>query len=124
MTKINAIPVALLERSALLCRKDPNYFKHAEVFDAVLAWWRSDHIADVIETAIAEGDLPADWYASSADWPDPVPLDAFSAPDPRTETMDDKTREDLAALNDGLQALGALSAMILRISERLKGVTT
>lgn len=124
MTKINAIPVALLERSVRLCREEPNYFKHAKVFEAILDWWRSDQIADVIEAAIAEGDLPADWYASSADWPDPVPLDAFSAPDPRAETMSDKTHEDLAALNDGLQALGALSAMILRISERLEGATT
>lgn len=121
-TKINAIPVALLERAIRLCHEKSNYFQYATEFEAVLAWWRSDQNDDVIEAAVEAGDLPADWYASSSDWPDPIPVDAFSAPDPRAETMSDKAREDLAALNDGLQALGALAAMILRISERLEGV--
>lgn len=124
MTKINAIPVALLERAARLCREEPNYFKHAKVFDAILDWWRSDQNDDVIEAAIADGDLPADWYASAAEWPDPVPLDAFSAPDPRADGLSDKAREDLTMLHDGVEALGALTAMILRISERLEGVNT
>lgn len=120
MTKINAIPVALLER---VTRNAPAGEMHA-VFAYMLRWFNSPSYRDAMEEAIADGDLPADWYASSAEWPDPVPLDTFSVPDPRAETMSDKTHEDLAALNDGLQALGALSAMILRISERLEGANT
>ena len=120
MKRVNAIPVALLEYVA---RTTPAGEMHT-VFAYILRWFDSPSYRDAMEAAVEAGDLPADWYASSADWPDPVPLDAFSAPDPRSETMNDKTHEDLAALNDGLQALGALSAMILRISERLEGVNT
>lgn len=124
MTKINAIPVALLERAIRLCNDESDYFQYATVFEAILAWWRSDQNDNVIEAAIADGDLPADWYASSADWPDPITLDAATDQVQREETVRGAAREDLAALNDGLQALGALAAMILRISERLEGATT
>lgn len=120
MKRVNAIPVALLEYVA---RTTPAGEMHT-VFAYILRWFDSPSYRDAMEAAVEAGDLPADWYASSGDWTDPAPLDAAPDPDPRAETVRDAAREDLAALNDGLQALGALAAMILRISERLEGATT